>query len=88
MNRRRIITPATTITLERKDRQMNINDQEVSKLRALLEAYKEEHGTIAMGSAESTNCATCSGSCDNFCTNSCRTHCDGNSGSCWQSGHR
>lgn len=64
---------------------MNINDQEVSKLRALLASYKQEHGTIAAGNAESTNCTTCSGSCDNFCTHACDHYCDGNSGSCWNS---
>jgi hypothetical protein len=64
---------------------MNIDEQEVSKLRTLLESYKQQHGTIATGSPESTNCYTCSGSCDNFCTHSCSTYCDGNSGSCWNS---
>lgn len=67
---------------------MNIADQEVSKLRALLESYKLQHGTIATGSSESTNCYTCSGSCNNFCTHYCDSYCDGNSGSCWQVGER
>ncbi|HSQ41213.1 MAG TPA: hypothetical protein VLM37_02910 [Fibrobacteraceae bacterium] len=62
---------------------MNINDQELSKLRGMLASYKQQHGTIAAGLVESTNCATCSGSCDNFCTSGCSSYCDGNSGYCW-----
>lgn len=62
---------------------MNINEQEVLKLRTLLETYKKQHGTIATGSPESINC-TCGASC----TNSCETYCDGASSICWQTGHR
>jgi hypothetical protein len=63
---------------------MNIDKMEVSRLRTLLEAYRDENGTIAVASADSINgCLTCSGGCNHFCTNTCRTYCDGNSGSCW-----
>jgi hypothetical protein len=71
---------------------LNIDDQEVLKLRALLESYKQQHGTIAIGFAESTNtvlpgCATCSGQCCNSCTTTCVSYCDGNSGYCWAHWH-
>jgi hypothetical protein len=67
---------------------MDINEKELAKLHNMLASYEKEHGTIAEGSPESTNCATCSGSCDNFCTNGCHSYCDGHSGSCWQVGER
>jgi len=57
---------------------MNIDDQEVLKLRALLESYKQKHGTIATGAPESINCY-----CGANCTSSCSSYCDGNSGYCW-----
>ena len=62
---------------------MNINEHEVSKLRALLDSYKKKHGTIATGAPESINCT-----CGATCTHTCNTYCDGNSGMCWQDGGR
>jgi hypothetical protein len=69
---------------------MNISEQEVSKLRGMLESYKQQQGTIAMGSPESTNmssCTSCTARCAFTCTDSCTTYCDGNSGYCWAHWH-
>jgi hypothetical protein len=74
---------------------LNINDHELSKLRAMLESYKQQHGTISMGSPESINycdCGNsckgdCGASCGNYCgltcTDTCQYQCDGNSSSCY-----
>ncbi len=71
---------------------MNISEKEIIKLRDMLNTYEEEHGTSAGDITDSVNCTSCagycSGSCNNFCTSSCSTYCDGNSGACWQVGHR
>jgi hypothetical protein len=65
---------------------MNINEQEVAKLRAMLESYKQKNGTVALGSPESMNmnCTYCTGTCNNFCTHSCDHYCNGNNDVCWK----
>ncbi len=71
---------------------MDINEDIVSKLRAMLETYKEQHGTIATSAAESMNdCTSCyANGCTGVCTHTCSGYCDGNGGGriCWQNGMR
>jgi len=57
---------------------MNMNEKEVSKLKELLELYKQQHGTISTEIPESINCR-----CGSSCTDFCNSYCDGNSGMCW-----
>lgn len=60
---------------------MNIEIQELSALRTMLENYKQQHGTIAASSTESINCY-----CGGSCTASCSSYCDGTGsggGVCW-----
>lgn len=61
---------------------MNIDEKDISKLRELLEGYKEQHGTIAVESSDTLNCT-----CGTFCTHTCENYCDGNKDSCWDSCH-
>ena len=44
---------------------MKVSKSELAKLGAMLESYKNEHGTIAMSSEPTQN----SWGCGSFCTN-------------------
>ena len=59
---------------------MKVSKTELAKLGALLDAYKSEHGVIAL-SADSTVNTVCGASC----TQSCDTYCDGSRCFCWKS---
>ena len=63
---------------------MNVNEKELARLKAMLEEYKQAHGSVSIRAGESTNCYGCTGSCNNFCTQSCSTYCDGHSSFCWR----
>ena len=63
---------------------MNVNQDELAKLTAMLNSYKQKHGQIVMDNAPTMNCAGCSSRCGGSCTNSCTTYCDGSSGFCWR----
>jgi hypothetical protein len=65
---------------------MNIKEEEVLKLRAMLESYKQKNGTVAKGFVESLNSHDTTGCFG--CTHSCWSHCDGNNGVCWEIDHR
>lgn len=63
---------------------MNIKEEEISKLKAMLDGYKAQHGTVSEEMVQTANCSGCS----NFCTYSCNTYCDGSSGMCWKLRYR
>jgi len=68
---------------------MNVESQELKALRAMLDNYERQHGTIAETFAESTNCSgSCYAYCNGSCTSGCSSYCDGSSGMCWNRSRR
>ena len=77
------------MNINKKETTMNINKNELNRLKAMLEDYKQSNGPVSITAGESTNCSYscagyCSGTCNNFCTYSCRGKCDGSSSFCWR----
>lgn len=62
---------------------MNIKEEEIMKLRAMLDRYAAQNGATSAESVYTQNCTLCLNSCTNGCTQSCYHYCDGNSGVCW-----
>ena len=59
---------------------MNVNQDELAKLTAMLNSYKQKHGTIAMSDSPNMNYV-----CGATCTISCDSYCDGSRCFCWKS---
>ena len=55
------------------DEEMRVSKSELAKLGAMLESYKNEHGTIAMSSEPTQNAWGCASTC----THTCHSYCDG-----------
>ena len=59
---------------------MKVSKSELAKLGAMLESYKNEHGTIAMSSEPTQNAWGCASTC----THTCHSYCDGGRCICWE----
>ena len=70
---------------------MNVNKKDLADLKAMLEEYKRNNGSISITNDKSTNyvgCSKggcngyCSGTCMVLCTYKCAGKCDGNLSFC------
>ena len=77
------------MNVNKKENIMNLNENELYRLKAMLEDYKQSNGSVSITTGESINCSSscagyCSGTCKNFCIYTCVDNCGGTVSICWK----